>query len=391
MDSGKVVMNKPLALKKHDVMRVDWREFGILPFLVSMPFMYFPKVLAGDTQPWIFATALIALLTFRPNQFVYRRDLILITLSIFIVFIYAVRSDDSYGIIRTAYTYFSFIVFWLVCQRAPQEYLVAAVKYTVTVWFVVGLYQFISIRLGFDIDIPGRFLAGRMGPPSLTAEASYYGSVSMLHLMYLLSDKTKKNGVYVLFAISSVLLSGSLLAMVLLVFPLLKLPRKALFMIVLALPVLLLIDYQYSASGVVSRLVNIFSSGFSMTGVLSDASLNLRAGHVYFTLMAHLMTSLLYVGKINFQIEYNMFAQQSGLLIETGANYILPAIGEMIYGGGIAALVLLLIFFKRIYETHEVKWDGFIKVMFVFACMLNPISLSNVFLIIYAQNRVYRK
>lgn len=364
-------------------MKISVRDIGILPLLLTMPFMFYPKVLDGDTQPWVLIAASIAFFTFRTNRFVYRRDGVLFGLSFICILVYAFRSTLEYDLLRHSYTYLSFIIFWVVCQRENGEYFPFAVKATVVLWFLVGFYQYLAIKMGYQIEIPGRYLAGRMGPPSLTAEASYYGSISMLHLMYLLSEKSGKNTIFIVCAVASVLLSGSLLAMILLIFPLMKLPLNLRVSVVLILPMLVVSDFYFSSTGVVSRLMSIFSGGLAVSGLFSDASLNLRAGNMYFTLVNNLLPSLLLFSPIDFMSQYNSFALNSGLLIETGSNYILPAIGEMIYGSGVFAVLLLVIILKRALTTCDTSEAKIIKMAFIIVCMLNPISISNIFLILY--------
>ena len=352
-----------------------------------MPFMYFPKLLEGDTQPWIFAAALVALVSFRTEQFLSKKDVPVIVLVLACIVAYIYRVEETYALLRHFYTYVAFLVFWIVCRREKGEYFIYAVKLTVVVWFVVGLYQFVTTKLGYQIYIPGRFLPGRMGPPSLTAEASYYGSISMIHLMYMLSDKRKYATIYIVCALASVVLSGSLLAMTLLIFPLLKLPRKYSITIGLVICVMIIGDFYITSSGVASRLASIFENGVSVNGVLQDASLNLRAGHIYYTLVDNFFASLLLLSPTNYMDQYNAFARDTGILIETGSNFILPAVGEMIYSAGLPALMLFTYILYRAQKTCVDLKGRLIQVAFIIACMLNPITISNIFLVMYINKR----
>jgi hypothetical protein len=410
---GKVLLNYICRILNNRIRRKD---IGILPLLFSLPFMFYPKILSGDTQPWILLAALIALLTYRANIFVNIRDWPMIALSILCVLAYAFRYSLEYDLIRHTYTYLAFLIFWIVCQRDKGEYLPFAVKGTVIIWFIVGFYQYLSIKMGYQIEPSGRYLAGRMGPPSLTAEASYYGTLSVLQAMYLLTDKNKKYSIYVFCAIASVFMSGSLLAMILLFFPLRKLLsnlgiKKIFVQFSLAIMINIIFISCASFTGSTSRLHDIFQF-LSATKLviqpptklviqpptkplfaklLADASLNLRVGHIYFTLLKHLIPSLIFEGRIDFMSQYNQFSKESGFFIKTRSNYILPAIGEMIYGSGFLAVVLLIIFLRRAQEncvTFEEKTE---KLIFIIACMLNPISISNIFLILYATKKLEYK
>lgn len=348
--------------------------------------MFYPKILDGDTQPWVFGAALVALLTFRTDRFATRRDVPLIAMSLLCIVAYAMRSTSEFALLRNAYTYVAFLVFWVLCEREDGDYFPAAIKATVVIWFIVGLYQFVLVKLGYTIE-SGRYTPGRSGVPSLTAEASYYGSLSMVHLMYLLTEKKAKNGIFIACAAASVVLSGSVLAMLLLVFPLRKLRPIYRVGALLVIPLLVFADYYASQAGLLARLQGITSGASSATSYFLDASLNLRVGHMYFTLFQHLIPSLLLLGPIDFMIQYNHWAQNSGLFIDTESDYILPAVGEMIYGGGILAVLLLAMFLKRALSNCSTRGAKLERLAFILACMLNPISISNVFLLIYAQSR----
>ena len=105
--------------------------------------------------------------------------------------------------------------------------------------------------------------------------------------------------------------------------------------------------YLFITGGYTSRL-SIFStteSGF--TGLLLDPSLNLRFGHLYFTLYLSLFDSFFLISPISFMSQYNSFALESGVFIETGSNFILPAAGELIYGSGIVGALLLILFILK--------------------------------------------
>lgn len=364
-------------------------DLAIWPFILCLPFMYAPRVLGGDTQPWIIITALLALLAYRPTKFVSKRDLPVLFLAGLAIVVYAVRSDNGYFIIRNAYIYIAFIVFWIIASRGGQEYFSIGIRWTIVVWFLIGAYQYIAIHLGYTINPPGRYLAGRMGPPSITAEASYYGSISMVQLMFLLSEKPRKgNGIFASFAFASVLMSGSLLSMLLLIFPLLRLPKVYKWTVAIVLPALIVLDYLNTSTGVASRLVHIFSDGFTLDGMLQDASLNLRAGHIYFTMIAHFWGSFFLVSPIDFMRQYNHFADASGVLIHTGTNYILPSIGQMVYGAGFIGVAVAALLLHRAQETCDSFSRKIEKTLFILACLFNPISIANPFLIIYARQRM---
>ena len=50
------------------------------------------------------------------------------------------------------------------------------------------------------------------------------------------------------------------------------------------------------------------------------------------------------LGTVDYQNQSDTLAQSTGILIETGSNYFLPVICNMLYEFGIYAAVLMLIF-----------------------------------------------
>jgi hypothetical protein len=353
-------VGKRLWLRIPGLGRLQRVDLGILPLLLSFPF--------------------------RRRQFVLREDIPLVIVAVVYIIIYAIRCVSDLDLLRAGYMQAAFIALWLVCRREHGDLFPAAVRMTVIVWFAVGLYQYVCVALGIPIEMTGRFVEGRSGVPSLASEASTYGSLSMVQLMYLLSENNAKNRPYIICAAASVLLSGSLLALGLFVFPLMKLKPRYRIMVIIAVPVLALADYSLTAAGLTSRLSNV-GSGDSLVDLILDPSLNLRLGQIYFTLYENLRASLLFASPVDFMAQYNDFANKTPFLLETGVNYILTSAGDLIYGGGPVGALLIFMFIRKAQAQAATRAKKFEKVAFIAACMLNPIPLSNVFLVIYAQRK----
>ena len=205
--------------------------------------------------------------------------------------------------------------------------------------------------------------------------------------MYLMGQEKGRTTPFLCAAAISIVLSGSLLAFLLLGFPLLKLPWRLRVPVILAIVGLIGADYAFSASGVTSRVLAFNQGAENLAAILLDPSLNLRVGHVYFTLYENLANSLLFGGEISFMQQYNAFAAGSSLFIDTGSNFILTALGDVIYGTGMVGLVLLMLFFRSSLAACDTLRAKVQKGAFMLACMLNPISMSNIFLILYAQKK----
>lgn len=356
----------------------------MLPLVAVLPFMYYPKVLEGDTQPWVLIAGLIALFVFRVRSFFRTADWPLFALSALCVLIYALRSHSAYDTLRATFIQVQFVILWMIGQREHGEMFRKAVKLTIVIWLAFGLLQYASIVLGLPIPVVGRFVEGRSGVPSLTAEASYYGSLSVLQMLYLMADKDHGNRPYILAAGFSVLLSGSLLAILLLVFPLMKLSlRTRIYVLVAVVSAVSALTVVKGFGGASARLGEVLARD-SWQGMLFDASLNLRIGHIYFTLFRNLIPSLLYLSPVGFMNQYNSFANLSGIFVETGSNFILPALGELIYGAGLAGALLFFLFLRGAVRRSSTRSAKIEKVVVILASMLNPITLANPFLVIYA-------
>ncbi len=256
-------------------------------------------------------------------------------------------------------------------------------RYVLLVWFLVGLYQFLALRFGLPVSFAGRFIEGRNALPSLTAEPSFFGSLSVLMAMYLLHDRKRGDGWFVALATLNVLMSGSLLSVLLLGFPLLYLRFDLKVLAALALFGMLILDATFNEAGIVARLAGFQSAGEGLVGVILDPSLNLRIGHVWFSLWSNLPASLAFAHPIDFQNQYNAFAAGTGVLIPTESNFILPMAGELVYNGGLfgAGIVALLVWTGA--EAGPTAGQRLIRAGFIIACFVNPISIANPFLIFY--------
>ncbi len=367
--------------------RLRWADLGALPLAFMLPFMYYPKVLDGDTQPWLLLAGLVALLTFRPSRFALRSDALPVLLAAACAVTYMLRSDSWSDIVRACYIQFAFFVFWLVCRRERDEIFPAAVRWTIVVWLAVGLYQYLALALGWPVSIPGRYVEGRSGVPSLTSEPSAYGSLSVMQMMYLQSRNERRNAPYIAAAAISTVLSGSVLALLLMVFPLVKLRPRYRWIVLALLPALVIADFLFTSAGLTSRLLSISAEGVGLSSLLLDPSLNLRAGHLYFTLWVNLLDSLTLQSPLAFMVQYNAFAQASGVFIETGSEFVLSAAGEQIYGAGPFGLLLLLTVLYRAQARSSRPGAKIEKVLFITVCMLNPFTLANFFLVLYANRR----
>lgn len=363
--------------------RIAVANIGLLPFLLTLPFLYVPKLLEGDTQPWVLIAAILALFSYRPRLFIQRKDLPVILLGLLALSAYVVRAGLGLETLRAAYIFLTFVILWILANRGGQDWFRVGVRYVLLVWFLVGLYQFLALRLGFPVSFAGRFIEGRNALPSLTAEPSYFGSLSVVMAMYLLHDRKPGDRWFVTLATLNVLMSGSLLSVLLLGFLLLYLRFNLKVATAILLAGMLALDGTFNEAGIVARLAGFQSAGEGLVGVILDPSLNLRIGHVWFTLWSNLLASLAFAHPIDFQNQYNAFAAGTGVLIPTESNFILPMAGELVYNGGVfgAAIAALLVY--RGGQAGPTSGRRLVRGGFLVACLLNPISIANPLLIFY--------
>lgn len=139
---------------------------------------------------------------FRPERFLRKNDLPLLVASILCLLAFSLRGASTYLLVRMIHTQLTFMALWIVAGRENGDYFPAAVRFTVVIWFAFGLYEFVSLGLGHGLGVPvwlaGRFGSGNGGVPGLTAEPSFYGSLSMVQMMYLLSENRRGNWPYIL-------------------------------------------------------------------------------------------------------------------------------------------------------------------------------------------------
>jgi hypothetical protein len=257
------------------------------------------------------------------------------------------------------------------------------VQIVLVVWFLVGLYQYLAVQLGLPVSFAGRYVEGRSGIPSLAAEPSYFGSLSIIMAMYLLHDRQKGDWIFLTIAILNVLMSGSILSVLLLGFLFLYLRPTTMLLAAGAFILLVMVDATVNEAGLTARLAGFRTAGEGIVGILLDPSLNLRAGHIWYTLWQNLPAQLAFANPIDFQNQYNSFAAGTGVLIPTESNFILPMAGELIYSGGVFGLAIVLMLIWRGASAGPTPWLKLVRGLFVLACFLNPISIANPFLIFY--------
>lgn len=359
-------------------------DLGLLPFLLLLPFMYVPKWLEGDTQPWVLMGALVALVLYRPQLFLRRRGLPALLLALLALAAYVARVGLVLETVRAAYIYLTFAVFWTLALRGGHDWFRVAVCYTLALWFAVGLTQYVAVNAGIEIGFAGRYVAGRSGVPGLAAEASYFGSLSVLMAMYLLNGLRRHERPFVALAVLNVLMSGSVLAVLLLAFPLLHLKLRWLLPAALLLSLLFLLDASINEAGLTARLGAFETAGQGLVALLFDPSLNLRWGHIEFALGANFWPSVLFLSPVSFEAQYNAYAASTGYLIATGGNFILPMAGELIYGGGLFGLLIVLMLMWFGAKGGTTAWLRLVRGAFVLACLLNPISIANPMLVYFA-------
>lgn len=358
-------------------------DVGLLPFLLTLPFLYAPKLLPGDTQPWVFLGAVVALFFFRPRQFIQKKDWLAIGLAVLSLGAYVARAGLGAETLRAAYIFLIFATLWMLGNRGGHNWFRTMACTVLVIWFLVGLYQYVAVRFGLPVTFPGRYVEGRSGVPSLAAEPSYFGSISVLIAMYLLHDRRRGDWIFLGLAVLNVLMSGSILAVLLLGFLFAYLRPIAMLATALVLVLLILMDASLNEAGLTARLAGFQSAGQGIVNVLVDPSLNLRAGQIWFTLVQNLLPELAFRNPVQFETDYNNFAAGTGILIPTESNFILPMAGELIYSGGLFGFAIVGMLILKAASSGPNRWFRFVRGLFVLACLLNPISIANPFLVFY--------
>jgi hypothetical protein len=221
----------------------------------------------------------------------------------------------------------------------------------------------------------------------LTAEASFNGSISVVQIMYLITNRDRRDLPYICMAALSVLFSGSALALLMLAFPLARLPNRLKLLGGGAMLIVLLSGYHISDSSFFQRLKAFDFQNAGALFVLQDPSTNLRVGHTVFTLWDNLWRELTFQNSVGFQLEYLKFSERSGLFIPNGSDAILPSGGELLFRSGFVGLLLIAALMRHAWFTADLRFDRFEKLVFVAVCLVSPIALINPFFVFYIQKR----
>jgi len=382
--SGHAQFRQEASVREHPAFR-----FALFPLALSMPFLYWPVAIETDTQAWTIIGCLIAFIFYWPkNATTAAKKIIPQTGFVLILFfLYYYRDPFPEFAFRYAALLTAFLVLWSVAERGIANRFGTAVRATILIWFAFGLYQTVGIRMGFDVSFAGRFVSTYSGVPSITAEPSFYGSISVLQIMYLMAERRKLNIPFIGVACANLLMSGSLLAFLLIVFPLSRLPNRWKFIGAIAVFVAILIGVNLFDTGFFARVQKFQFASAGSELLLSDISLNLRFGHIWFTFIESFSNQMLLQSSVNFFAEYNRWANINPLIVRTGTDFILPSGGELLFRSGPAGLLLIIYFLVLAWKSQTLRYDRIEKVLFVSACFLNPLSIANPFFIFYIYQR----
>ena len=365
-------------------MRIQRRQLIIVPWsfllILAIPFTYYPRIVDGDTQPWVMLGALVSVVIFGVVQKLKlnRIDIAMAFLCLFAILSNIPRVSVAEDAYRFIFNVGLFFLLWIVVPRTNDIYLSKILKITVVIWFFVGLVQNYMVSIGIPLDMPGRFVEGRGGVPSLTPEPSVYGMISVLIILCLSSMNPSGNRVYAVLGTISIYLSGSLLAFSALLLSFFRFRMRNYFLMAFALFTALALLYEFVEVPILSRATTI-----SPDLLLFDPSINLRLGHNLFSMYENFSAELLFQNDLSFQSDYNAWAGGTGVFIDTKSNFVLSSIGGLVYSSGIFGLLICVLILHRSFISVKSNYQRAFKVGFVAFCLINPIAISNIFLMIY--------
>jgi len=355
--------------------------FAVL-FIAALPFAYYPKLFPTDTQLWPLLTSLLVLAMSRQSRQLTQGDIALLLLAAGAFCSSLYRLGFSEGLLRFSYKLLAFTVLWIVVPRLQEDLLARGMKLLIFLWFIVGASQSLLVLLGLEVDIPGRYVPGRSGVPSLAPEPSLYGLISVLALHFLLLSRQPVSPVYTLMAFANVILSGSVLAGMMAGFLLFAFGWRGRLLAGLGLFAIALLLITSTELPLLGRLQAVLGNLGNGQFLLSDFSINQRLGHLFFTLWFGLPQALLMTDQSSFQEAYNAWAASGALFYPSNSDFILTSAGEMIFLGGIFGLLILVSLLGASYRIGGPM--PLLRVIVVAFAMLTQLGISSVFLMIYA-------
>ena len=343
------------------------------------PFIFYPKVVIGDSQPWLLIAAIISFLILR-FQRVHSICKIkaLHILPVAFILISIVREQNEMLLYRAIYAQVIFIVLWSVIDKTNTKYFYTGFVATSFIWLAAAIYQCIIIYFQLSLEITGRYVIDRGGVPSLTPEPSLYGIISVIQIMYFLETKNRWSIYLIILNLISVLLSGSVIAQILLVFPFARSYYTKYWKF--AIPIIAIYAtyiWMYSQRS----LLTIYNAA------MNDESLNLRIGHLYFTLFWNSINSIFMLDNLKFEENYNHFVKSSDIFTKTGSDYILTSAGNLIYNYGAFGIMFLIILLREAWMSMRTKFLSLIKILFIIACFLTQLNIFDLFIIVYINCR----
>lgn len=109
------------------------RNLGLVPLLVAIPLMYWPKVIEGDTQPWVSLGAAVALIAYWPVRAGYQffEATMVVALCAAAIVVFYLAGADEAGILRYGVILTTFAMLWIIGLRNPGALIGQATRWTV--------------------------------------------------------------------------------------------------------------------------------------------------------------------------------------------------------------------------------------------------------------------
>ena len=402
------------------------KQWYLIPLFIAVPFTFFPRIIDGDSQPWVLIGAFIAFAFLIYKEKITKDELImggLVFISILTMFF---REGINFYFFRFGFILSSFYLLWVVLRRIDAIFVGMVFRITIIIWVFFGLYQTLSINSFLPVIETGRFGLTETGVPSFTAEPSFFGGFLTLMMLYLAFETPNKYDLYFYFiAAFGLFLSGSLLAFLSILFVIYFVPWKVKFTILAAFLTQLIIAHIADFNGVENRLnrpdskienfeiqeKNLIEEEFEFSEsseenfsnntkilklkitsniilltekILQDKSINLRFGHVYYVFIHNIINEISFKNDINFQTEYNHYTQSNSLFIEpTGSRYILPTAGEIVFHAGLFGLILIISLLVQAWKNCNGLHQKLFKLASLGFFLISPYSIASFFMVAY--------
>lgn len=359
-------------------------------YILYLFFIFFPFIklfdFGSDMQPNALLIALLLIPMFKLKLSL--TDLYLGLVFLFSIFL-LILSGFNFTALRSFFNYLSlFFISYISFKVLKSENInfEKCLRYSILIWFIIGFIQVLYRKTFLNFLVSSARTTENRGVIGFAPEPTFYGMVCVFFILFLSHGNDKNKGIYIFISIFCILFfAKSSLAIVflfilMLFYLILYFNYKYLIYSIISLLVFPLLILKYLNDTRIAFLFNKFIENPKRI-VLTDASINDRIFHIFFSLKGFIDHYLLPAG-------FNSWKSYASNEIVKYSNYvilewfslggrIMSGLGSVLFELGIFGLLIPISVLRLLFYLYKNSINHFIFYsLSIIAIMLSAIPIG---------------